>query len=296
MKQLTLFHKVIIMFMLLLLLTGCCATPDTEQMNDSQPVMEAVNIDEENGVGTGDLLQINKEAVNIDKGNADTEYSYSISLVDTSEFSDLPWRDEFSFQVVQVRDMQEDKLPLENIINQNIKEAMTSWIRGKVLTPNTVNLKITCHVGKYLSFGNSFIYQSVREDFINDYVTIDMMTGQRVQLDDLLEVNEDFVEFLQENPDIIKTLDDLEPWRWVADLSEYSSSELLEELNKCSYTQEELIQNGYAPIEESLGPLLFRNSFFLQDGMLVISLWRGGEGLIPLDVDDIKDYLKVEGW
>ena len=59
MKQLTLFHKVIIMFMLLLLLTECCATPDTEQMNDSH---------------------------------------------------------EFSFQVVQVRDMQEDKLPLENII------------------------------------------------------------------------------------------------------------------------------------------------------------------------------------
>ena len=116
MKQLTLFHKVIIMFMLLLLLTECCATPDTEQMNDSQPVMEAVNIDEENGVVTGDLLQINKEAVNIDKGNADTEYSYSISLVDTSEFKDLPWSDEFSFQVVQVRDMQEDKLPLENII------------------------------------------------------------------------------------------------------------------------------------------------------------------------------------
>lgn len=296
MKQLNLFHKVIIMFMLLLLLTGCRATPDTEQMNDSQPVTETVNIDEENGVGTGDLLQINKEAVNIDKGNADTEYSYSISLVDTSEFRDLPWRDEFSFQVVQVRYMQEDKLLLENIINQNIKEAMTSWIRGKVLTPNTVNLKITCHAGKYLSFGNSFVYQSVHEDFINDYVTIDMMTGQRVQLDDLLEVNEDFVEFLQENPDIIKTLDDLEPWRGVPDLSEYSSSELLEKLDKCSYTQEELIQNGYEPIEESLGPLLFRNSFFLQDGMLVISLWRGGEGLIPLDVDDIKDYLKVEGW
>lgn len=37
------------------------------------------------------------------------------------------------------------------------------------------------------------MYQSVREDFINDYVTIDMMTGQHVQLDDLLEVNEDFV-------------------------------------------------------------------------------------------------------
>ena len=60
MKQLTLFHKVIIMFMLLLLLTECCATPDTEQMNDSQPVMEAVNIDEENGVVTGDLFKLTR--------------------------------------------------------------------------------------------------------------------------------------------------------------------------------------------------------------------------------------------
>lgn len=46
MKQLT-FPCIIIMFMLFtFMFTECCTPRDTEQMNDSQPVMEVVNIDE----------------------------------------------------------------------------------------------------------------------------------------------------------------------------------------------------------------------------------------------------------
>ena len=71
----------------------------------------------------------------------------------------------------------------------------------------------------------------------------------------------------------------------------------MEELNKCSYTQEEVIQEGYYPVEGSIGSLLFRNSFFVREGMLVITLYQGGdERFVTLDVDDIEDFLKVDKW
>lgn len=280
MMRLNLSRKriMVLMFMLILFLTGCSITVHTVGTNNAQPTDETASKDGE---------------------NMNSEYPYSISLVDTSWFGDLPWRDKLSFNVIRIREMPEDKLPLEDVINQNIKNAMTSWVRGKVINPtlDSVRLEITCHSGRYLSFKNSFVYVSAHEDFINDYVTIDMMTGQRVLLNDLVKINEDFTKFLLENPNIIKEPSDLEPWQSVPNLNkDYSLSELLEELSKCSFTQEELIENGDDPIEESSVPLIGRTSFFLRDGMLVISLWRGGEGLISLDVEDIKDFLKVDQW
>jgi hypothetical protein len=139
------------------------------------------------------------------------------------------------------------------------------------------------------------MYKSKNMDFINDYITIDLLTGQRVFLSDLVEINEEFIKYLQENTDKVK-----EPphplWQGVPDLNEYSHIELLEELNKCSYTQEQVIQNGYFSISDSIGSLLFRNSFFLRKGMLVIILEQGGESFITFDVDDLEPFLKVNKW
>lgn len=267
-------HKTIIL-VILLLITIYSTISCTNQTKNGQPVEETVI-----------------------KRNTKSEYPYSISLVDTSEFRDLPWWDKLSFNVIQIRDMPKDKLSLENVMNENIKRAMTSWIRGKVINPalDSVQLEITCHSNRYLSFKNSFIYEGNHRDFIDNYVTIDMTTGQRVYLNDLLKVNKDFVKFLMENPGIIKMPDDQELWKGGVEVSDYSASELLEELNKCSYTDEQWIQNGYYPIEESFGAFIRRNSFFLRDGMLVISLPKGGERFMSLDVGDIKDFLKVDEW
>ncbi|MDL2302212.1 hypothetical protein LJC58_07650 [Lachnospiraceae bacterium OttesenSCG-928-D06] len=267
------FNKTIIPIMFLVLLMGCNNTKPTDEVSKITPT-------------AGNSGEVEK--------NTDVQDYYSIIFVNTSKIKDLLWSEEFSFDIIQIEDMSKETASLEDTINTNIKEAMTSWIEGKIFNVDSVDLTITCHSSRYLSFVNSFVYESNQVDVINDYVTIDILTGQRVYLCDLVEINEEFVTYLQENPDKIKTPP--QPlWQGI-DLSEYSPSELLEALDKCSYTQEELIRNGYYSIEESIGSLLFRNSFFLRNGKLVITIEQGGESFITLDVEDIEDFLKVDKW
>lgn len=276
MKQLCIFNKktIFIMLLLLLLLTGCESDKSKNKINGTKSIIANVGKTEES--------------------TEPTNY-YSISFIDTSNIKNLAWCDELSFKIPQIIDMPEERLPLEDAINQNIIEALTSWIGGKILNVDSVDLTITCHSTRYLSFVNSFTYESDRIDIINDYVTIDMLTGQRVYLNELVEINEDFAKFLQENPSKVK-----EPpqplWQGIPDLNKYTSFELMEELKKCSYKQEKLIQNGYYSLDESIGSLLFRNSFFLRDGMLVIILYQGGESFMTFNVNDIEDFLKVNKW
>ncbi|PPK81376.1 hypothetical protein BXY41_104178 [Lacrimispora xylanisolvens] len=276
MEQLYIFNKktIFIMFLLLLLLTGCESDKSKNKINDTKPIMENISKTQDN--------------------MAPTNY-YSISFVDTSNIKNLDWSDKLSFEIPQIKDMSEERLPLEDAINQNIIKALTSWIGGEIFKVDSVDLTITCHSTRYLSFVNSFTYDSNHVDVINDYVTIDMLTGQRVYLNDLVEINEDFAKYLQEN--LSKVKEPPQPlWQGIPDLNKYTSFELMDELIKCSYTQEELIQNGYYSIEESIGSLLFRNSFFLRDGMLVIIIYQGGESFVTLNVNDIEHYLKVNKW
>lgn len=274
MRQLCTLNKKMIFIVLLLLLTGCSSGKPTEKMKDTKAIIKNISTTEE---------------------STESNNYYSVSFIDTSNIKELVWRDELSFKILQIKDIPNERVSHEDTINQNITKAMTSWIGGKILNVDSVDLAITCHSARYLSFVNSFRYESNHIDVINDYVTIDMLTGQRVFLSELVELNEDFAKYLQANSSKVK-----EPphpiWQGMPDLNEYTSSELLEELNKCSFTQEELIHNGYYSIEESIGSLLFRNSFFLRDGILVIILEQGGESFITLDVNDIEDFLKVNKW
>ena len=222
------------------------------------------------------------------------DINYSISFKNTSELYGLPWNaDDFAFNIIRVKDM--INFDFQNTVNDNIEMAMTSWVGGRVVHADRVNLSITCHSSRYLSFINSFIYESRRVDVINDFITIDMQTGQRVFLNDLIEINEEFARFLQVNQHKIKTPP--EPmWQAPPDLFLFSTSELLEELYKCSYTEEQWIEDGYYSLDDSIGSLIFKNSFFLREGQLVITIEKGGEGYITLDIADIDRFLKVEPW
>lgn len=216
---------------------------------------------------------------------------------DGEELKNFEWSDEFSFPVIQLQNMNDSSVA--EIANENIKKAMTSWIDGKVIKPSSVDLSIYCHSEEYLSFVNTFEYASHRVDYIRDYITIDMKTGKRVMLNDLIEVNEAFVKHIQED-NIVKaseysaeTLDTAEE-RLREYLKEMEPSDLLKKLEECSLTQEQVIEDGYAPIEETIGPLLFRSSFFLQNNTLVIIF--EGEVYLTISLDDITEFLKVEKW
>jgi len=220
------FNKVIVGMVLLLLLTACSTDKNEERSNAS--------IDE-------------KEDLN----------DYEIFFKNTSEMEDLPWADNFSFDVIQIQDMYEEILPLESTVNANIKKAMTAWINQIALNAAEVNVTITCHSPRYLSFYNFFRY---KKGEFKDCITIDMLTGQRVFLNDLAEINEEFVSFLQENTDKVKEAP--HPYWQTIDLNDLAPLELLVELYKCSYIKDHWEQEGGYSIDDSEVSSIFNNSFF----------------------------------
>lgn len=287
MKPLIHFRKIIICITILTILIVRC----------ENCVDNSKNIQIEKGeiqkVKTTAPTNIENESKPVEKSE-ESNY-YSITLINTSDIKGIAWSDELSFDVIQIEYSPEEDGQFQNTVNETIKTAATSWIKGKVLKAYDVDLTITCFSPKYLSFINSFAYEGQVVDYIKDYVTIDMRTGKRIYLSDLIDINKEFVNFLQ--GDTYRIIEPPHPmWQSVSSLLDYSYSELLEELNKCSYTQEQWIKSDYYSISNSIGSLLFKNSFFLREGMLVITLEQGGEKYLSLDVDDLEPFLKVDKW
>jgi hypothetical protein len=231
------------------------------------------------------------------EAKADTEYSIifknssNFSILKNLKIENFYWIDDLSFNIIQLQDIENSSVAKK--LNQNIKTAMTSWIAGKVVAATEIDLSIFCHSDNYLSFKNSFKYDKGRVDYIYDYITFDVKTGERVMLDDLIEINSEFAEYIlfdyfdnninaEENDCAMEFV------------KHFEADELLKYLEECSLTQEEIIRNGYFPIDKSIGSLVFRNSFYIKRNTVVIVL----QGNINLSIclDDIEDFLKVEKW
>lgn len=238
----------------------------------------------------------------VDEEEKDGEYV--ITIKDTGYIEDVPWENEFSFDYIQVERMA-DSFVEENA-NREIEKAATSWIKGVYSSASEVYLDIYDHSDRYLSMGNRFAYTSFeRRDFVCSYITIDMKSGKRVMLNDLVEINTAFAEHIQNNNLAkeseraeVMEFDSVEENLWEY-LKEFTPDELLDVLEECSKTQEQAIEdnkiyeNGY----ENIGPLMYRSSFYLRSGKLVIVIGNAQGGVhITFELDDIRDFLKVEPW
>lgn len=220
---------------------------------------------------------------------------YSLSIIDPLSTDELNWSNNISFKIIKLENMSDSEI--QKVANTSITQAMTAWISGSILGASSVNLHVHCHNGEYLSFQNSLAYRARRLDYIEDYVTVDMKTGKRVMLNDLVRIDEEFVKYIQKYNVIQPSTNSLrygEPeylWEYINSMP---GEELLKELEACSDTQEQVIENGYFSIEDSIEALIFRNSFYLQPGKLTIVLKN--ESHITIDTDDIEDFLRVEKW
>ena len=285
---------ILFLVMLTAAITGCSVTdnhPSTDK-NSSVSLNNAAK-----------ALLPEQDTVSVEEGNTAPPVKqpgkeYTIEFRSSSYFSDSYWNNIFSFPVIQLYCVEEKEVTKK--ANKSIEKAMTSWISGKVVNPSAVYLSIYCHSERYLSFVNSFEYSANRTDYIDDYITIDMRTGKRVMLNALIEVNEAFVKHIQERniakvPEYARGIMDTPEEYFRKELSGMDSADLLKELEECSFTQEQVIANGYDTVEETIGPLVFRSSFFVQNHTLNIIL-QGGKGYITLDINDIADFLKVDKW
>lgn len=80
---------------------------------------------------------------------------------------------------------------LEHQINQNLKLSMTEWINKDCEWAEKFQIDVTYKTSKYLSLRYQIEWKDSRgEDYMSTFirigVTIDMQTGERVYLDDLL--------------------------------------------------------------------------------------------------------------
>lgn len=236
---------------------------------------------------------------NNNKSSENLVTEYSITTIDSTYIhKELEWENNVGYKIIKVEHMSD--YSLEQKINASIDYAMTSWISEYILYADTANLQIYSHSTNYLSFLNYLKFQDKDTYYVHDYITIDLKTGERVMLDDLVEINEEFVEYIQNNNCNTKTINDARYSPHPDTLKEYTTEELLQELKECSVSRQEAIDNQDSAKKNIHKPLsMRRNSFYLRDNQLVIVIaYPTGlrESHYAFNLDDISEFLKVEKW
>ncbi len=169
---------------------------------------------------------------------------------------------------------------LENVINQTLKLSITEWINESCEWMDKFQIIIKYKTSKYLSLCYTIEWKDDRgEDYISEYtrigVTVDMQTGERVYLDDLIE-------------DIGGLKKDLEKYDYGNEFSPPINSDEADEIIHNSSISEkkylnEIYQNNpdvYRFIKSYIG---LKQSFYLTDNKLVIT--RDGYDLNDVYID-----------
>jgi len=227
----------------------------------------------------------------------DTIIPYEIVFVNISHFLDteeIYWfKENLHFEIIQVVGM-EDK-NIEQKINESIVKAITYWMNEDILENSTVDFDIFLQSERYLSFVISFEYVTNRINHLREFITIDMISGDRVMLHDLIYVDEEFAKYIRIN-NIAKTPDTESSTIFIHDiwvsydrLYYLENCELLEHLKKASIIPNELEL-------DDLEELIFRNSFYLKENFIVIVYANIFPLHIKFNLYDIENFLKVEKW
>ena len=187
-------------------------------------------------------------------------------------------------------------------INTELFNSVTSWISGKVLSTKPQLPIILTHSPNYICVLNQYLLDDdVISNAIYDYSTIDLATGKKVFLNDLIDVSIEFVKHLRENSNIVHGFSghseqyDGNEQNLHNLLKSMTNEELLSILLDCSKTQLQIIEESVFSIEESIGSLVNRNTFYIEDGKLVIVIERWDKQL-TINTADLTMYLKVPPW
>jgi hypothetical protein len=231
-------------------------------------------------------------------------YSVLFRYASYTRFEGWPelFADEFVFPQVKMTDIEK-----ETQINAELLAATTDWISGSVTRSDPSVPSILCHSNRYLSVSTQFYFEEEPRNWrIYDYVTIDVVNGERVFLDDLINVDDSFVEALKKG-DVVTYSDD-EIWGISFDvediipiISALSDEDVLEMLNYCSIESSKLRTDAVSSYDLFSRRLHERSSFSLKDGYLLLHLkppteYRDFPLTLAIDIDGISEYLKVEKW
>jgi hypothetical protein len=212
---------------------------------------------------------------------------------------------EHTIEIIQVDGMED--MDLQQQINNTILTASTLWLNPSIFVnrpyanPNTAGLY--SNTLRYLCIKNFYPgYPKFFEWGIYDYIMIDMQTGERIMLNDLVDVGDEFIHNIQTGRivrgtgdapiffhDVCENL-----WEWLEDMP---TAELSERIEECSKTMEEVIARNSIILEYITGTLIHRNSFYIEPGVIVLWFYGGGQGnRLTIALDDIEEFMKVPKW
>ena len=309
------FFAILLCLILAAGLVGCAA--EEPALPEDQPAYEPPQIVEEEPATKFELFEPEPDlepepAEDEESDTVDMEGyivkpagSYYITTIDSSEviFIDNPRFDNvLTFPLIQVTHTNEI---LGEKINDSIIEA-SRWMSEVLHYSNPVDVGISLQSERYLSFiyGIGSPRGARRADTINYPITIDMQTGKRVMLNDLVNTNLEFAERVIDTSSFLYFYghDHLTP-NW-----------LLEQMATVNFTAREIYEHPYlgrySDIYSTMSPLLFRRIFFLNDAYIIIvsthdrgpSLFEGQHLAtihyphIKINLSDIQDFLLVDSW
>jgi hypothetical protein len=197
--------------------------------------------------------------------------------------SELMW-----FNVIGIEDSS-----LESKINRELGKAATSWIKGGINPKNVYSTFLICNSDRFLSVMMQHDNGEVRMmmEFYCVYITIDVQSGNRVFLNELIRVDEEFATLIHNGDRVHSTShgsgltasgSNEIPSHWTVE-------KVLEKLEQCSIDKAD---REYSDMFE-----FFSSSFYVEHGKLVIVLTGGTEQIhLAINTDDIEDFLLVPKW
>ena len=222
-------------------------------------------------------------------------YTKIITVIVGEEY---PEAEAYKMNVIQVYGLADETL--QQKINDSILFASLSWFGGEMLN-STSRYPTVCHLtSRYISIKNTYSFDSGRMNCtVEDYITIDLTTGERIFLNSIIDISDAFIMLLRE-PAIVQGSTDSQQFdgnpenlcKWLAEVPE---EEIIRRLEECSKDQETVLADGEFPLDHSINSVLFRNTFYFEQDKLVLLF---GERFmrVTLDMDVVKPFLLVNSW
>ena len=308
------FFSVLLCVILVGALAGCAAGGPAPP--EEQPAYDPPQIVEEEPTTKFELFETeqepekpaeDEESYTVDKEDYVDKpvVNYSITIIDSSEiiFIETPRFDNvLTFPLIQVIHTNEI---LGEKINDSIIEA-SRWMSEVLHYIHFATVDIFLQSERYLSFVYGIHFQGGRADTLCYSITIDMQTGKRVILNNLVNTNLEFAKRVIDTSSFIY-------YEHIHNQGSLTPSWLLEHLTTSNFTAREIYEHPYLgrhrDIYSTLEPLMFRRIFFLKDDyIIIVSVRNGGTTLsdwqhlmigwshIKINLSDIQDFLLVDSW
>lgn len=229
--------------------------------------------------------------------------NYEIQFVDNYVLPNVDISDDkFIALVPYIEYEQLEESELEEKINATFRDASTNWITDEVVNAyeNVLHPQVYCHTRNYLSIGQFYeTKESGHSHYIEDYITVDMETGNQVFLDDILDVDR-LCSFLIEGQQYsasryafsLEQKDADEGIR--AAIKGYSKDGLKKMLKQCSMKQKEFYNWVRESQQGKYPSLQQRANFYLQNSQLVIVLEDEFHPKVIIKYKDLDGILKED--